>query len=135
MRLLILWLTLGFLPFAARAGETPSIIAPEGERFTLQPTEGGFLRLNRETGAVSFCTVKEGVSVCRLSADERAALEAEIERLRVENARLKAVAAPAAPPSALPSEQEFERALSFTERFMRRIMRLFREETPSGGSL
>jgi hypothetical protein len=137
MRLVTLRLAffaLALAPFAALATETPQIIAPEGDRFTLQPTEGGFLRLNKETGAVSFCTAKEGVASCRLGADERAALEAEIERLRAENARLK-TARLAPPPSTLPSEQEFERAMSFTERFVRRIMRLFKEEAPSGGSL
>lgn len=124
-------------PFAAPAAfaqETPAIIAPEGDRFALQPADGGFLRLNKETGAVSYCSAKDGVSVCRLGADERAALETEIERLRAENARLKAGLAPQAPP-ALPGEQEFERALSFTERFLRRIMRLFKEEAPTGGGL
>jgi hypothetical protein len=127
-------LALPLAPSPGRGEETPAIIAPERDRFALQPTEGGFLRLNKDTGAVSFCSAKDGVSVCRLGADERAALEAEIERLRAENARLKAAAAPS-PPSTLPGEQEFERALSFTERFLRRIMRLFREEAPSGGSL
>ncbi len=117
---------------AAVAEETPSIIAPEGEHFTLQPTEGGFLRLDKRTGAVSFCSVKDGISVCRLGADERAAMEAEIERLRAENARLKTAAAPR---STVPGEEEFERALSFTERFLRRIMRLFREESANDGRL
>lgn len=124
----------------AAAETPPPIIAPEGERFTLTPAEGGYVRLNKETGALSYCSVKDGVAVCRLGAEERAALEAEIERLRKENEALKARAeAPpvprAAPPSATPSEQEFERALSFTERFLRRIMRLFREETAPGGTL
>ncbi|MGJ0503464.1 MAG: hypothetical protein ACR65X_06900 [Methylocystis sp.] len=118
----------------------PPIIAPEGERFTLTPAEGGYVRLNKETGAISYCSVKDGVAVCRLGAEERAALEAEIDRLRKENAALKtrAEAAPVPPgarPNTAPSEEEFERALSFTERFLRRIMRLFREETSPGGSL
>ena len=118
--------------FAAGAGaETPQNIKPESERYTLQPTEGGALRLDRETGAVSFCTAKNGVAACRLAAEERAALDAEIARLREENARLKTAAAP----KNLPGEEEFEKALSFTERFLRRIMRLFREEAPSGGTL
>ncbi|MGD9544438.1 MAG: hypothetical protein AB7F41_00830 [Methylocystis sp.] len=126
---------------APAAAETPHpIIAPEGERFTLTPAEGGFVRLNKETGAVSYCSVKDGVTVCRLGAEERAALEAEINRLRKENAELKARAdaAPgpqAARPNATPSEEEFERALSFTERLLRRIMRVFREETSPGRTL
>ncbi|MEK4033223.1 hypothetical protein WOC76_18070 [Methylocystis sp. IM3] len=114
-------------PFAAHAEETPAIVAPEPDRFTLQPVDGGFLRMNRETGAVSWCSTKDGVAVCRIGADERATLEAEIERLSAENARLKTEAAK----GLAPGEQEFERALSFTERFLRRILRLFKEEAPN----
>lgn len=128
-----------FAPSAARA-EAPTIVAPEGERFALTPMDGGFVRMNKETGALSYCSVRDGVTVCRLGAEERAAFEAEIERLRKENAALKAraeaaPAPPAARPNAGPSEEEFERALSFTERFLRRIMRLFREEAPKENDL
>jgi hypothetical protein len=127
-----------FGPLAA-AETQPPIVAPEGDRFALTPAEGGYVRLNKETGALSYCSVKDGVAACRLGAEERAALEAEIDRLRKENAALKAradaaPAPPAARPNATPSEEEFERALSFTERFLRRIMRLFREETSPGGA-
>lgn len=126
-----------FAPVVGAFAETPGVIvAPEGERFTLTPADGGFMRLDKDTGAVSYCSAKDGVSVCRASADERAALEAEIARLRLENTKLKArLDAAPGKPSTLPSEEEFERALSFTERFMRRIMRLFREEAPTGDRL
>lgn len=125
--------------FAARA-EAQNPPPAESERFSITPAEGGFLRLNKESGALSYCAVKDGVTACRLGAEERAALEAEIDRLRKENAALKArlgaaPAPPAARPGGVPSEEEFERALSFTERFLRRIMRLFREEAPNGGDL
>jgi hypothetical protein len=136
MRLLKVSLSLLLLTLtapAAVAEETPSIIAPEAEHFTLQPVEGGFIRLDKRSGAVSFCTAKNGISVCRLGADERATMEAELERLRAENARLKS--ATAQPRSTMPGEEEFERALSFTERFLRRIMRLFREESSNDGRL
>ena len=110
----------------------PSVPAPsiqEG-RFSMTPTQGGFLRLDRETGAVSFCAVDAGLSVCRVSADERAALETEIERLRRDNAELKTARGPNAPgaSSGLPKDEDLDRVLSFTERFMRRIMRIFKEE-------
>lgn len=124
---------LALAPVPALADAPPSIVAPEGERYTLAPSGSGFLRLDRQTGAVSYCSAAGGVSVCRLGADERTALEAEIDRLRAENARLKAEAARPAP--AAPDEEAFERALSFTERFLRRIMRLFREEAPNDGRL
>ncbi len=99
-------------------------------RFSMTPTQGGFLRLDKETGAVSFCTVEAGLSLCRISADERAAFENEIDRLRRENAELKTAHGGSAPgaSSSLPKEEDMERVLSFTERFMRRIMRIFKEE-------
>ena len=58
----------------ARAAATASAPAPSVQegRFSMTPTQGGFLRLDKETGAVSFCTVDAGLSVCRGSADERA---------------------------------------------------------------
>ena len=136
----ILWPMLAALiccgPAFAQAPSTsapaPNATAPSAQdgRFSMTPTQGGFLRLDTETGAVSFCAVDAGLSVCRVSADERAALESEIARLRHDNAELKAARGPNAPaaPSGLPKDEDLERALSFTERFMRRIMRIFKEE-------
>jgi hypothetical protein len=129
-------LILALLGGAARAEEPAP--APESPgRFVMTPTPNGFLRLDKETGAVANCTVEDGLSVCRATADERAALEAEIARLSRENAELKAKLAGTepAPKKPLPGEQEFERALSFTEKFFRRMMKLFREETPEGERL
>jgi hypothetical protein len=125
-------LPLAFLPLllvaAPAVGDTP--LAPD--RFSFQPAGGGgWMRLDRTTGAVSYCSAKDELAVCRLGADERAALESEIARLRAENARLKTAQAP----TLLPSEGEFERALGFTERFLRRIMRLFKEESHDDGRL
>ncbi|MGA8169751.1 MAG: hypothetical protein WB816_02775 [Methylocystis sp.] len=96
----------------------------------MTPAQGGFLRLDKETGAVSFCTVETGLSVCRISADERATLENEIARLRRDNAELRTARGDRAPSasSSFPKEEDLERALSFTERFLRRMMRVFREE-------
>jgi hypothetical protein len=101
----------------------------------MTPAEGGFLRLDTETGSVSFCSVKDGQSMCRAGVDEIAGLEAEVARLRQENAELKSKlsGAPAAQPkdsSGLPSEEEFDRTLSYAERFLRRIMKILREEAP-----
>jgi len=117
--------------------------APDAGRYSLAPAESGFLRLDKETGAVSYCSVKDGLSQCRVSADERAALETELERLRRENSELKArlgegrpgegrIGEAPRPRAAGPSEEEFDRALTFTERFMRRMMRILREEAPPG---
>ena len=104
-------------------------------RYAMTPAEGGFLRLDTETGSVSFCSAKDGQSMCRAGVDEIAGLEAEVARLRQENAELKSKlsGAPAAQPkdsSGLPSEEEFDRTLSYAERFLRRIMKILREEAP-----
>jgi len=129
---------LAFAACAVRA-ETPPPLAGDGGRFSMTPAENGFLRLDRETGAVSFCAVQGGAAVCRAGADERLALTGEVERLRQENADLKArLAGPpqsTLPRSAVPGEVEMERALGFTERFLRRILRIFREEAPRGDTL
>lgn len=111
-------------------------------RFSMSPTADGFVRLDTRTGFVSLCTAsKEGLQ-CRTGADERAALDAEIERLTKENSDLRAKLAAAtdqAPSArlrnALPSDEEVNRAIGWMETFMRRMMRLMREEPPQGERL
>jgi hypothetical protein len=88
-------------------------------RYSMTPVEGGFLRLDTHTGAVSLCTVKEGAAQCRLAADERAALLDEIDRLRKSDSR-----------TVLPSREELSRVWEVMEDFMRRMMRVMREEPP-----
>lgn len=141
MRVISLAFFAALLAAGAARAQAPAAEPPQSEagRFAMSPAEGGMLRLDKQTGAVSFCTVEGGLSVCRVAAEERDALQGEIERLVRENADLRAKlpgAAPeAAPRKGLPGEEEFERALSFTERFLRRMMKLFREEAPKGESL
>jgi hypothetical protein len=79
---------------------------------------------------------------CRAGADERAALDAEIERLAKDNVDLRAklAAATGQSPSArlrnaLPSDEEVNRAIGWMETFMRRMMRAVRDETPPGERL
>jgi hypothetical protein len=141
MRVISFTLFAALLAAAIARAEAPAAEPLQNEpgRFAMSPAEGGMLRLDKQTGAVSFCTAEGGLSVCRAAAEERAALQAEIERLARENAELRArlpgAAPEAAPPKGLPGEEELERALSFTERFLRRMMKLFREEAPKGESL
>ena len=103
----------------------------ENGRYSMTPAQDGFLRLDTRTGAVAMCRLVNGAPECRLAADERAALENEIGRLQAQNKdlRLKPPGpGDAGPPSGLPSEQDMDKALSFAERFMRRMMRIMREE-------
>jgi hypothetical protein len=121
---------------SARAEPAPPFAVPADAadsangRFAMTPVADGFLRLDTRTGQVSLCALASGQVQCRAGADERAALEAEIDRLARENTRLKSAAPP--PPQAAEVEEErrFDRALDRAERFMRRMMQLFRESGP-----
>lgn len=103
----------------------------ENGRYSMTPVEGGFLRLDTRTGAVSLCKPSGDAVECRMGASERGALQDEIDRLTKENADLKSRVA-AAPPPAAPgrAREEMDRALDAAERFMRRMMRIMREEAP-----
>ena len=112
---------------------------PRDGRYTMTPAPNGFLRLDTRSGAVSLCTLRDGNVTCASSADERGALETEITRLSKENAELRERLAQVtqrggqAQPQTrgqLPDAQEMDRALGFAETFMRRMMRIMREEAP-----
>lgn len=113
--------------FAQSAGDPP---ATENGRYSMTPTADGFLRLDTRTGAVSLCKVENGAARCQAAAEERIALQDEIDRLARQNQAPKGRSGPDSA-SPLPSEREFDRALDFAEKFMRRMMRLMREDDPA----
>lgn len=123
------------LAAATASAQQPPSAPAQAERdgrYTMTPApDGGFLRLDTRTGAVSHCRVADGNLQCRSGADERAALQAEIDRLSKENEDLKRKVAQVTPGdrlrNALPSDQEIDTALGFMERLMRRMMNIFRE--------
>lgn len=63
--------------------------AAEGPRFITQPVEGGLMKLDTRSGAMSFCSTKSGAWVCEAVPEDRAALEAEIGRLQARIAVLE----------------------------------------------
>lgn len=58
------------------------------ERYVVSEVEGGILRVDRLSGAVSMCR-QRGEWECKLVADDRDAMLREIEDLRMENRRLR----------------------------------------------
>jgi hypothetical protein len=101
-----------------------STSAAAEERFSLKPLDGGFVRLDTQTGHTSICTGTLEALVCRSAPDERAALDAEIVRLTADNERLKA--ASGGLPSAkvefnLPSDAEVDKAMTFLEKLVKRF--------------
>lgn len=72
---------------AALAGNAPP---PSSDaRYSFHKVADGFLRLDRQTGAVALCSQQPVGWACVAAPEDRAVLENEIERLRKENAALK----------------------------------------------
>jgi hypothetical protein len=111
---------------------TPAMAQTSG-RFTFQPVDGGLMRLDTETGHVSHCTKAGDSFACRSVADDRAAMQDEIDRLKRENEELRLSGAKPANPGVtgklqLPSEEEIDKAMGLFEKMMRRMMKTFNED-------
>ncbi|EUB98646.1 hypothetical protein PMI07_004927 [Rhizobium sp. CF080] len=111
------------LPLAASAQQ------PQTNRFQLQRTETGIVRLDTETGAMTVCRDENGTLACRMQPDERAAYEQELDRLakRVTALEERLSHTPPDALKALPSDAEVDRSLSIMEKFMRRFMAIVGE--------
>ncbi|WP_197278286.1 hypothetical protein [Rhizobium sp. AAP43] len=113
----------------------PVVSAQETDsgRYTLEKSESGFVRLDRQTGAVTLCTEAEGTLTCRMAADERAAYDADLARLekRMEALETQIASGTASTSGNLPSDAEIDRSISIMERFMRAffgLVQTFRDE-------
>lgn len=112
------------LPLSASAQQAQT------NRFQLQRTETGIVRLDTETGAMTLCRDENGTLACRMQPDERAAYEQELDRLAKRVTALEERLSnipPDALPKTLPSDAEVDRSLSIMEKFMRRFMAIVGE--------
>lgn len=132
-----------FVPFAAGAQSA------EADRYRLERTPGGYVRMDTLTGEMSMCEEKSGELVCRLAADERTAMETEVERLRAEiediRDRLDSVktleervakletSLAARIEQSLPTEEDFNKTMGYMERFFRSFMSIVKEFESDGG--
>jgi hypothetical protein len=64
--------------------------AEETGRFSMSPTEGGVIRLDRETGAMSFCTGRDGAWSCKDMPEQESDLRKRVEQLEGERRALEA---------------------------------------------
>ncbi len=122
----------------SQAAAAPVAQAPG--RFSMTPTDDGFLRLDTVTGAVSMCRKHAQTWRCTLVEDEALALQREVERLRKENEALRARAllppsegAPGEPGRSLdlPSKEEVDKAMDFLEDILRRFKGLLQPPPPT----
>ncbi|MFE0017585.1 hypothetical protein ACFWXH_22280 [Mesorhizobium sp. NPDC059054] len=113
-------------------------LAEDANRFKLEKTNEGYVRMDTQTGAMSICNERDGQLVCRVAADERSAFQDEVDRLqgtiktldervtKLENslaARLE---------SKLPSEEEFNKTMGYMERFVRGFMGIVKDMEKDG---
>jgi hypothetical protein len=114
------------LPASGQAGGDRRII----------PTDDGFMEIDTQSGAVTQCQRAPDGYRCARAKSDQSALQAEINRLRQENAELRRGLAQrepglrsdqrTKPPE--PMDQEVDRALDVMERFLRRFMSIMRDE-------
>lgn len=81
----------------AAPGTVPE--AAPTQRYELKAQGEGFVRLDRQTGEMSFCTTAEKTLACRVGGDEREAYENELSALRLRVDALEEKIAGSAPPA------------------------------------
>lgn len=129
----------------------PSMGAEAGaQRFTMSPADGGVVRLDTATGAMSVCSGKEGAWSCRDIAEGGDSARKRLEALEQENKALKdevrrlqdaAVTPPgdAVKPFAMPEEKDVDRAFDYVEslirKFRERIKKLEEQDGEAGTPL
>jgi hypothetical protein len=129
------------LAAASSAAEPPAPTAPDERpgRFTMQPADGGLLRLDTATGDVSLCARAGASFECKPVKDDRD-MQREIAKLADENKELKAEikrleemlgldggAEKPKPKLELPSEEDVDKALSYLERMFKKFRDKLRE--------
>lgn len=126
-------------------------------RYTMTPADGGFVRLDTETGAMALCAKKDNQWACDAMPDALVAQRRDVERLEAENKALKdeirqmeqimglGDAKPGAEgpkqaerPSSgpgLPSEKDVDQAFDYVTRMLKKFQEKMRElESGKAGS-
>lgn len=107
------------------------------ERYQLQKTDTGYVRLNTETGEMSICVETSGQLVCKAAAEERAAFQDEIDRLQAKldavETRVGQLEQRAIPEALMPSDEEIDKSFDIMEKFFRRFMGIAKELDEESG--
>ena len=118
--------------FAATASVALAAETPAPGRYTLTPSAGGYVRLDTQTGQVSECTGVATNLVCKSTADERAAMQTEIDRLQAKVDALEASGVSTAAEQKslelqIPADKDVDKAFNFLERMIKRFKGLIEE--------
>ena len=136
LRIASLFVALLFAPPLALAQDAPD---SEGGRYVLEKAGDGFIRLDRQTGAVSRCLGSSGSWTCESIGDNRsddpAGLKAEVDRLQRQNDELKKRIADLEKRPGdsaggtrieLPTQQDMDRFMALVESWMRKFVEFAR---------
>lgn len=146
----------GAVALFASLGEPAGAETPRADRFEMKPVDGGFLRLDRDTGATAFCSAAGDGYACRPASEGGAGSQAEIKRLEARVAALEEQVrtlgaglppVPALPKDGpvpkdeqqslnLPTDKQIDDLASFFERAVRRMKKLAAElekDAPADG--
>lgn len=108
-------------------------MAQDTDRYTMEKSDNGYVRMDRKTGEMSICEERSGQLVCKLAADERSAFQDEVDRLQDRLSGLEKrvaeieTASRLNPKALLPDEESFEKSLGYMERFFRRFMDIVKD--------
>lgn len=126
---------LTLLAAAALAG-TAAAQGDKGGRFAMSPVEGGMMRLDTETGAMSLCKRSGDQWACEAVPDSARAQAQELDKTKRELAEARATikhleemllgkdgeTKPADKPGfKLPSEQDVDQAMDYVERMLKKF--------------
>jgi len=121
------------VPAALACLMAASAQAQDAGRYRLEKSADGYVRMDTQTGAMSKCEERGDQLVCRLAADERTAFQDEIDRLQSSMKALDARVVTlenslsARLESKLPSEEEFNKTMSYMQRFVRGFMDIVKD--------
>jgi hypothetical protein len=109
----------------------------------MRQVEGGYLRFDGDTGALSLCQPQGSQWACAPVPDERTALQAEVDRLTAENKELQSAvkrleallrlpdenqpSRSKAPAFRWPSQVQIEDAVDYVQRMLRKFKKIMRD--------
>lgn len=129
---------------AESAGDRPPAGVAGSGRYAMAPVDGGFLRMDTDTGVVSLCARKGGNWACETVPDDYKAIQKDVDRLTQENAGLRKELAdlrrdgpgvPAKPSERkleLPSEEDVDRAIGQLDKYLKKFKELIEKHTGGG---
>ncbi len=120
------------IPALAMTGIAGLASAEEAERYRLEKSDTGYVRMDTVTGEMSICEERSGQLVCKLAADERAAFQTDIDRLQaklddVEGRVAKLEARPSIPETLLPTDEQVDKGIDIMEKFFRSFMGIVKD--------